>query len=122
MKFTLDNKQKFEPIIFILNTLSENASIVICKDKFSIKMMGSNKITLIDIEMNQEFFKDYEFEGNEEIDIGVSLNALYKIIKAGKKNAEMELIYNLENENLLQINFYSGDNVSEFNLKLLDIS
>jgi proliferating cell nuclear antigen len=87
-------------IIKIMAELLQNNVRIAClklqRDGISIRMMDSNRFVLLDLDMKNTNFNVYELsedltESSNEINIGVNLGHLYKMLKSIKKKDALML-------------------------------
>lgn len=94
-------------IIKVLSELLQNNVRVACmcinESGINIRMMDSNRLVLLDIQMKYNHFNVFELSpAHQELNIGVNLNHLYKMLKSIKKKDQMMFsLDDSEMENLI---------------------
>lgn len=80
-------------LVELLQNSLKIGCFVIKKDNISLRMMDSNKKILIDLDLNAKYFNYYKYEqsNNDQINIGVNLSHMHKMIKSIKKRDSIEI-------------------------------
>lgn len=84
----------FKILIELLHNNIKTACFELSREKIILRMMDSNRRTLINLNMFSENFNMYHYSKNLEADsinIGINLNHFYKMIKSVKKKDTMVL-------------------------------
>jgi proliferating cell nuclear antigen len=87
----------------LLQNNIKNGCYEIDKDGIYFRMTDSNKRILFDLELNNENFSIYRFNG-DKIYMGINQSHLYKMLKSVKKKDSVEFIIDDERPNDLAIN------------------
>lgn len=84
----------FKILIELLHNIIKTACFEITPQKIGLRMMDSNRRTLVDINLKSENFNFYYFSENIEgqsLNIGLNLNHFYKMLKSIKKRDQLVL-------------------------------
>jgi len=102
----------FKILIELLHNIIKTACFQISAQKVILRMMDSNRRTLIDLTLFAENFNMYQFsetvEGNV-LNIGINLNHFYRMLKSIKKRDQMMLFIDEQNPTDLGVHIIPKD-------------
>lgn len=102
----------FKVLTELLHNIIKTACFEITTKKIVLRMMDSNRRTLVDLSMNAESFNLYYFSPLVEsgvINIGLNLNHFYKMLKSIKKRDQLYLFIDDKNTSDLGIHIIPRD-------------
>lgn len=120
MKGLYDNCNTFKKIIDSVKDLSPESTIDCNKDGISMQAMDSSHVCLCSFLLKKGGFTEYSCD--KDINIGLSLTNLSKILKCAGNNDSLRLDCSSGSDVIdFQFSDKNGDKVSDFNLKLMEI-
>jgi proliferating cell nuclear antigen len=120
MKGLYENCSTFKKIIDSVKDLSPESTIDCTEDGISMQAMDSSHVCLCSFSLKKDGFTEYSCD--ENVNIGLSLANLSKILKCSGSNDSVSL-ETTSGSNVIDFQFSDkdGDRVSDFNLKLMEI-
>jgi proliferating cell nuclear antigen PCNA len=127
MNITIQNPQKaecFASIFQHIKVFTEQINIFFEKDKMYIQSMDHSHVSIFEINIPATWFDIYTHNAESTIKIGISAPILHRILNAREKTQQLNLVFNIDDEDRLFVHF-TGINKSEFDkhfeLPLMDI-
>ena len=121
--FRTKNSSYFKTIVSFINNIVECANFKLTKKGIQISSLDKAHVALIDCFIPCDFFKNYNFNDDEEnenseIVLGVNVGILMKILNHLNNNDD--LIFNYKGDTL-DISFINPKYQKHYNIKLMDI-
>ena len=121
--FRTKNSSYFKTIVSFINNIVESANFKLTKKGIQISSLDKAHVALIDCFIPSDFFKNYNFNDDEEnenseIVLGVNVGILMKILNHLNNNDD--LIFNYKGDTL-DISFINPKYQKHYNIKLMDI-
>ena len=112
----------FTSIFQNVRLFTEHISLIFRKTGVYVQTMDSARVSIIEVNLQSEWFDNYIFNNTGDIVLGISCNILFKILNAREKNQKIQMVY--ESNDILQIHFTSDDKTvfdKHFHCPLLDL-
>jgi proliferating cell nuclear antigen PCNA len=127
MNITIKNQQKaeiFGSMFQHIKVFSEHINIMFEKERMYLQSMDSSRVSIFEFLLPSSWFDKYEHTNSTSIPIGINSNILFKILNTREKLQEINIVFDLEKEDTLFINFASEEKSTfdkKFELPLVDI-
>jgi len=105
--------KSFRTIFEAIFNLVDEVAIGVDEEGMKLRTMDPGHVVLVDLRFTQDFFDDFEVQGNNKI--GIDLGRFVKYLKRFKDEATIELP---ENENMLEI----SEDMKTFRMPLIEVS
>lgn len=115
--FIPNDTSQFSSIFDTVSNILEIGSLRIREDGIYISGLDSSHVSLINVELNKDDFKIYNYL--EDIDIGINFKDFVKIIKSGISNEDVQIICN--NSDNLNVIFKGYGLNKKYSLKILNV-
>jgi len=105
-----------------MKTFTEHVNIMFEKHRMYIQALDNSRISIFEVVFPSEWFDLYEHK--ENITIGVNSNTLYKILNTRDRSQQINLVYNANTSDKLNIHFTSESKTEfdkHFEISLMDI-
>lgn len=112
---TVDNPRKVQLIFEVASYLVDDIILVINNRGISITAIDANHVGMLLVELPKTFFSKYRC--NEELEWGISILDITKILKRSKKDDTLELSHNEDQEDYLAIRIIAGKRKRSFKLR-----
>jgi proliferating cell nuclear antigen len=112
-KVTTNGSSDIKTIVSAIATLAEEATFTANADGMKFRTMDPSHTALIDMELPKEAFESYECDS--DLQFGVRISDLSKIIKRSKRDENVTITINTMNNLLINI----GDD-KEFEMRLIE--
>lgn len=114
----------FSQIFQHIKVFTDSIIVVFDNDRVYFQSMDSSHILILELHIPSSWFDKYEFTKNGNIPLGLNASLLFKILNTREKGQETEIIYKLDDEDKLFLNFTSEDKTvfdKRFELPLMDL-
>ena len=129
MKIIINNIQKaecFAAIFQHIKCMSDNINLMFETDRLYVQSMDQARVSIFEIVIPSTWFDSYTIAN--PINLGVNSSILYKILNARDKTQIMQMDYDIDDEDRLNIHF-TNENIKEmsntfdkhFEIPLVDI-
>lgn len=114
-----DKKNYFFEMLSKLKYLTDHTNLSFTKEHLLIQGIDSSKICLFECKIQKEWFCEYNFIGENSIDIGISCNIMHEILKHNKKMNEFILVASNDSD-VLELCF-DKKHTNNYCIPLIDI-
>jgi proliferating cell nuclear antigen PCNA len=125
IQLTDTNKAELFSCIFQhIRLFTESVSVIFSPTGLYFQSMDSSRVSIIEFKLSNTWFDSYVFTHSGDIVLGINTNILFKILNAREKSQKMQIIYEIDAEDTLEIHFTSDDKTifdKHFQFPLMDI-
>ena len=118
---------QFASIFQHIKLFSEHVNVIFDQEKMYLQAMDGSRVSIFELYIPKGWFDTYVLEGEANHCLGINSTILFRILNTYEKGQVMNLVFDTENSDRLEIHFTNNDatvkNVFDkhFELPLMDI-
>lgn len=113
------NPVQFLNIFEAICGISDTVNLHISSDNFKIEEMDESHTSFVQLEIDKDDFSEYSFSGGSDVVLGLNLKEFIKILKCYFNNDTINIKYDSNNSDVLEILFNGSSIERAFRLKLM---
>ena len=114
----------FSCIFQHIRLFTESVSIIFSKDGLYFQTMDTSRVSIIELKIPNTWFNKYTFTNKGDIVLGINTNILFKILNARDKSQKLQIVYETNSNDTLELHFTSEDKTvfdKHFSFPLMDL-
>jgi proliferating cell nuclear antigen PCNA len=88
-----------------MKTFTEHINMLFEKGRLYIQTMDHSHISIFELILPSEWFDLYEHKCDASFKLGINSSILYKVLNSRDKTQQINIVYNENNEDILEIHF-----------------
>jgi proliferating cell nuclear antigen len=125
IQLTDTNKAELFSCIFQhIRLFTESVSVIFSPTGLYFQTMDSSRVSIIELKLPNTWFNSYTFTNKGDVVLGINTNILFKILNAREKSQRIQIVYENNLADTLEIHFTSDDKTvfdKHFQFPLMDI-
>jgi len=102
-----DKADKFAYIFQNMKLFTEQINVLFEEKRVYIQAMDTARVSIFEVEIDSTWFDTYTKTNNANICLGLNSTLFYKILNTRDKSQELNILFNTEDSDQLEIHFHS---------------